>query len=224
MMGNILRGENISKKYNNRIVVNSTSFDIERGKIYVIEGRSGSGKSTLLSILGGLEKPSGGKVFFENESFYDLNDKKQSNIRGNSFGFVFQSFQLVPELTVEENINLPKSFIHNTNGLLSVNELAQELGITDQLNKRPDFLSGGEQQRVAIARALITRPKILYADEPTGNLDEHTSSLVMELLLKLNKKYGMSLVIVTHEKNLVKEPHQLFRMDKGVLKMETQHD
>jgi putative ABC transport system ATP-binding protein len=226
-MSIILKAEEISKSfntYNNQIAVKSSSLIVRRGEIYIIEGKSGSGKSTFLSIIGGLEKPSKGKVFFENKSFYDLNDNKQSQIRGKSFGFVFQSFQLVPELTVKENIELPMNFIKASDKILNVNELANELGISMHLNKKPSYLSGGEQQRVAIARALITCPKILFADEPTGNLDQETSKLVIKLLIKLSLKYKISLIIVTHEKGLIKQPHYLYRMNEGVLRVETKYD
>ena len=226
-MSIVLKAEEISKSfntYNNQIVVKSSSLIVKRGEIHIIEGKSGSGKSTFLSIIGGLENPSKGKVFFENKSFYDLNDNEQSQIRGKSFGFVFQSFQLVPELTVKENIELPINFIKASDTLLNVNELAKELGISTHLNKKPSYLSGGEQQRVAIARALITCPKILFADEPTGNLDQETSKLVINLLIKLSLKYKISLIIVTHEKGLVKQPHHLYRMNEGVLRVATKHD
>ncbi|MGG3846216.1 putative ABC transport system ATP-binding protein [Aeribacillus composti] len=227
-MSIILKAEEISKSfntYNNYLVVKPTSFSVKKGEIYVIEGKSGSGKSTFLSMIGGLEKPSNGRVFFENKSFYELNDNEQSRIRGESFGFIFQSFQLIPELTVKENIELPFNFVKASNkNMLNVNELANELDISRHLSKKPNYLSGGEQQRVAIARALITCPKILFADEPTGNLDQETTKLVIKLLIKLSKKYNISLIIVTHEKNLIKEPHYLYKMNDGVLKVENKHD
>lgn len=225
-MSIILRTDGISKSfntYNNHLVVKPTTFSVESGKIYIIEGKSGSGKSTFLSIIGGLEKPSKGKVLFEGKSFYDLDDNEQSKIRGKSFGFVFQSFQLVPELTVKENIELPLKFIKGSDNKLNIEELAIDLAIEKHLGKKPNYLSGGEQQRVAIARALITCPKILFADEPTGNLDEETSKLVISLLTKLSHKYNISLVIVTHEKDLIKGPHFLYKMHEGVLKVETNH-
>ncbi|AOH56909.1 ABC transporter [Peribacillus muralis] len=220
----ILKTEKINKYYNNHLVLKSTSLIIRKGEIYIIKGKSGSGKSTFLSIIGGLEYPSKGKVFFENRSFYDLSDNEQSQIRGKSFGFVFQSFQLVPELTVKENIELPISLLNNLDKKLDVNELVNELDISMHLNKKPSYLSGGEQQRVAIARALITCPKILFADEPTGNLDQETSEVVINLLTKLSLRYNISLIIVTHEKGLIKQPHYSYRMIDGVLKMETNDD
>lgn len=222
----VLKAEEICKTYstfNTQTVVKPSSFIVKKGEVYVIEGKSGSGKSTFLSMLGGLEKPSKGKVYFNNKSFYDLNDKEQSLIRGRSFGFVFQSFQLVPELTIKENIELPLKFMKSNKRNLNLDELVDELGIKNHLNKKPNYLSGGEQQRVAIARALITCPDILFADEPTGNLDQETSSTVVNLLSKLSNKYNISLIIVTHEKNLIKGQHHLYKMNDGILKVK-QHD
>ncbi|MEK5066104.1 ABC transporter ATP-binding protein [Cytobacillus sp. FSL R5-0596] len=173
-------------------------FSISKGEISIIEGKSGSGKSTLLSILGGMEQPTKGKVYYNNHSLYDLSDYEQSKIRGEKFGFIFQSFQLIPELTAKENIELPLEFIGNNKSEWKVFELAEELGIKYQLDKKPPFLSGGEQQRVAIARALITSPEVIFADEPTGNLDENTSKVIVNLLTKLCLQQHVSLVVVTN--------------------------
>lgn len=222
----ILKAMDISKKYNsyiNESVLNNTHLSIKPGEIYVIEGKSGSGKSTLLNILGGMEKPTIGKVYYHNRSFYDLNDNEQAKIRGEKFGFIFQSFQLIPELSVQENIELPLQFITKPKNEILVKELAKELGIESQLHKKPAFLSGGEQQRVAIARALITSPEILFADEPTGNLDQATSRRIIDLLTSLCVNQHVSLLVVTHEKNLFNHPHHLFTMQKGKLKVEQEH-
>ncbi|KZZ83140.1 ABC transporter [Bacillus sp. SJS] len=216
----ILKATGITKKYSqvHKNVLESTSFSIEAGSIHVIEGKSGSGKSTFLSIIGGMEYPSSGKVYYKNESLYDLSDSKQAVIRGKKFGFIFQSFQLIPELTAWENITLPLMLMKRTDRFEErVKELAVELGISSQLDKRPSFLSGGEQQRVAIARALITEPEIIFADEPTGNLDQTTTRSIIKLFTKLNKEKKLSIVIVTHEKNLFEAPHQLYTMKNGVL-------
>ncbi|MGN1401262.1 MAG: ABC transporter ATP-binding protein [Bacillus sp. (in: firmicutes)] len=155
----------------------------------------------------------------KNKSLYDLPDKEQSRIRGELFGVVFQSFQLIPELTVRENIELPLNFIKKEPKWDS-RDLATELGIEKHLDKRPGFLSGGEQQRVAIARALITSPKILFADEPTGNLDDRTTRMIADLLTRLSHTQQLSLVIVTHEKNLIPSPHNLYKITDGHLKAE----
>lgn len=226
MVSTNLRAVNITKKYNSDIkknVLEKTNFIVEQGSIHVIEGKSGSGKSTFLSIIGGMEFPTSGNIYYKNESLYDLSDAKQSQIRGEKFGFVFQSFQLIPELTVRENIELPLIFLKRKKGKVSVEELANELGIGSQLDKRPGFLSGGEQQRVAIARALITEPEILFADEPTGNLDQLTTKSIVHLLTKLNIEKNLSLVIVTHEPNLFPSPHYLYSMKNGILEEMDSH-
>ncbi|AUJ24876.1 ABC transporter ATP-binding protein [Virgibacillus dokdonensis] len=215
----ILQARDISKTYNGYSVVKSTTFSIREGSIYVIQGKSGSGKSTFLSLLGGMEEPSTGKVYVENESLYDMTDKKRSRIRGELFGFVFQSFQLIPELTVRENIELPLNFIQKKSKW-NLRELTTSLGIERHLDKKPGFLSGGEQQRVAIARALITSPKVIFADEPTGNLDSETTDIIISLLTSLTHTQKLSLVVVTHEKNLIKLPHSLFTIKDGHLKVE----
>lgn len=222
-MAAILRAVEITKDYGSnrqKKVLEKTNFMVEKGTIHVIEGKSGSGKSTFLSIMGGMEFPTSGKVYYQHESLYELSDAKQSLFRGEKFGFVFQSFQLIPELTVYENIELPLKFQKKKEFDLKarIKELANELGIVHHLDKRPSFLSGGEQQRAAIARALITEPDILFADEPTGNLDQITTKSIVNLLIRLNKDKNLSLVVVTHETNLFPTPHYLYSMKDGVLK------
>jgi ABC-type lipoprotein export system ATPase subunit len=222
----IIRATNISKKYNTTSTqseLKPMDLSIKQGQIYVIEGKSGSGKSTLLNILGGMEKPTFGSVYYKDRSIYDLPDNDQAKIRGEKFGFIFQSFQLIPELTVKENIELPLQFNARLKNRKRVNELAEGLGIQSQLHKKPTFLSGGEQQRVAIARALITSPEIIFADEPTGNLDEGTSKRIVEILTTLCVQQHVSLVVVTHEKNLFDHPHNLYTMYNGKLQAEYEH-
>ncbi|MBN6205927.1 ABC transporter ATP-binding protein [Ralstonia pickettii] len=222
-MLNILEANQVTKMYNNLSVVKQTSFSIKKGAIYVIQGKSGSGKSTFLSMMGGMEKPSTGSVYFKNQSIYELNDEQQSAIRGQSFGFVFQSFHLIPELTVEENIQLPLRFTKTT-PKWNIQELTAKLNLPPTiLVKRPGFLSGGEQQRVAIARALITSPEIIFADEPTGNLDAKTSAIIVDVLTQLCMTQGTSLIVVTHEKNLIRQPHYLYSMESGVLKLRSEN-
>ncbi|RSK53960.1 ABC transporter ATP-binding protein [Bacillus canaveralius] len=223
----ILRAESVHKVYEgngNKSVLKPTSISINKGSIHVIEGKSGSGKSTLLSILGGMEFPSSGKVFFENRSIYDLADSEQAMIRGQYFGFVFQSFHLIPELTIRENIGLPLHFSKQKNKDVVVEELAEQVGIAPHLSKKPSYLSGGEQQRVAIARALVSKPSILFADEPTGNLDEDTSQQIVKLLINYSYLNNTALVIVTHEKQLIKQPHNLYTMADGLLKADKKND
>ncbi|WP_342514538.1 ABC transporter ATP-binding protein [Sporosarcina sp. FSL K6-1522] len=217
-MKNLLVADNISKSFNGKNIVKPVNFTIQQGSIHVIEGKSGSGKSTLLSMLGGMEKPDRGDIRFNGHSLYRLGDNEQSKIRGTSFGYVFQSFHLIPELTVKENIELPLQF--NSRGVEKdrVSEIANRLGIASHLHKRPDFLSGGEQQRVAIARAVIMEPQIIFADEPTGNLDQTTTKTVIELLSNLTSSLNIALVVVTHEQHLFTQPHHLYTMEDGSLK------
>lgn len=223
-MSVILKAEGVSKNYSkDHYVIKPSNFEIKKGEIYVIVGKSGAGKSTFLSMLGGIEKPTHGKVYFNNQSFYDLSDEQQSKIRGSSFGFVFQSYNLFPELTVKENIELPRVFNDNLKDSIDTLALAEKLQISHLLDKKPYQLSGGEQQRVAIARALITTPEIVFADEPTGNLDEKTTEDVINYLINLTLTHRIALVIVTHEKNLIKQRHHLFRIENGQIKKEQDH-
>ncbi|WP_350346411.1 ABC transporter ATP-binding protein [Heyndrickxia faecalis] len=218
----LIEANRICKRYNQKssnMELKETSLTIQKGKIYVIEGKSGAGKSTLLNILGGMEKPTSGKVYYKGKSFYDLKDSEQAAIRGEQYGFIFQSFQLIPELTVKENIELPLMFINRHERTNKVEELAGYLGIENQLHKLPDFLSGGEQQRVAIARALITDPKIIFADEPTGNLDGETTKKMIHLFTSLCNKKNITLIVVTHGKNLFEFPDTLFLMKNGRLQV-----
>lgn len=223
-MSIILEASSISKKYNpnsTQIELLPASIKIKKGVIYVIKGKSGSGKSTLLNILGGMDKPTSGKVFIGPSSFYDLQDNEQSKIRSQKFGFVFQSFNLIPELTVYENIELPKHF----NRFLKIDkssilDLAEELGIFRLLNKKTFQLSGGEQQRVAIARALITNPEIIFADEPTGNLDVANSKIIADLLTGIVVTRKASLLIVTHEERLIEHEHIKLTLHNGQLNVE----
>lgn len=219
----LLRAERISKYFYNGNVVKSTSISINKGEIHVIEGKSGSGKSTLLSMLGGIEPPSQGSVFYKNKSLYTLPEAEQAKIRGNAFGFVFQAFHLIPEFTVRENIELPLHFLNVQNNELCTEEIARELDIYAHLDKYPNYLSGGEQQRVAIARAMITSPEIIFADEPTGNLDQKTTEKMMDVLVNLSTTKEVALVIVTHEQGLIRIPHFLYTMHDGVLRENGEH-
>lgn len=220
----IIEASQIRKKYNASSIrddLATTSLTIHAGCIYVIKGKSGSGKTTLLNILGGMDPPTSGKVYVDQQSFYDLPDKEQSRIRNKKFGFIFQSFNLIPELTVYDNIQLPKYFnseleIHRSD----IVGLADELGIVNLLQKRANQLSGGEQQRVAIARALITNPEIIFADEPTGNLDAHNSKVIADLLSDAVMRRNATLVLVTHEECLMQYDHINLTMSNGELMTE----
>ena len=224
----ILRADSISKKYNpysSQTEMEAASIEIEEGGMYVIKGKSGSGKSTLLNILGGMESPTAGSVYYQNRSLYELGDRELSAIRGKKFGFVFQSFNLIPELTVKENIRLPLQFNQGMKDEGSnVEQLAEELGIRSILDKRPFQISGGEQQRSAIARALITAPKIIFADEPTGSLDQFNSQNIIRIFTKMSKERKTALVMVTHEEQLLTERHHLYTISDGKLRAVKNHE
>ena len=187
------------------------SVTIQKGKFVAILGRSGSGKSTLLNILAGLDKPSEGKVYIDGTDIFHLSEEKRTLLRREKIGFVFQKYELLHALTVTENIRLPELEANAD----YVGELLEALGIRQYETCYPDQLSGGEQQRVSIARALINHPPILFADEPTGNLDSKTERIVIDLLKNLAEKYGTSILMVTHNEDLVKDADHVIRLEDG---------
>lgn len=187
------------------------SVTIQKGKFVAILGRSGSGKSTLLNILAGLDKPLEGKVYIDGTDIFHLSEEKRTLLRRKKIGFVFQAYELLYSLTVTENIRLPELEANAD----YVGELLEALGIRQYETCYPDQLSGGEQQRVAIARALINHPPILFADEPTGNLDSKTERIVIDLLKNLAEKYGISILMVTHNEDLVKDADRVIRLEDG---------
>ena len=187
------------------------SVTIQKGEFVAILGRSGSGKSTLLNILAGLDKPSEGKVYIDGTDIFHLSEEKRTLLRREKIGFVFQAYELLYSLTVTENIRLPELEANAD----YVGELLEALGIRQYETCYPDQLSGGEQQRVAIARALINHPLILFADEPTGNLDSKTERIVVDLLKNLAEKYGTSILMVTHNEDLVKDADRVIRLEDG---------
>ena len=187
------------------------SVTIQKGEFVAILGRSGSGKSTLLNILAGLDKPSEGKVYIDGTDIFHLSEEKRTLLRREKIGFVFQAYELLYSLTVTENIRLPELEANAD----YVGELLEALGIRQYETCYPDQLSGGEQQRVAIARALINHPPILFADEPTGNLDSKTERIVVDLLKNLAEKYGTSILMVTHNEDLVKDADRVIRLEDG---------
>lgn len=203
----ILKATNIFKSFNNNgnitNVLNGINIEIEEGKFISIMGQSGSGKSTLLYVLSGLDRPEKGSVVFNGEEITGLNDSRLSKIRRKDFGFIFQFYNLIPSLNVIENITLPAEL----GGMVkkdytdSLNEILGKVGLEDKTKNFPYQLSGGQQQRVAIARALITEPKIIFADEPTGNLDSNTGEEILKLLYNLSRKYKKTIIMVTHDKN-----------------------
>ncbi len=192
--------------------LDNVNMDLEEGKFVVILGPSGAGKSTLLNLLGGLDSPSSGKIYVEGKDISTLNSDELAEYRAKKVGFVFQFYNLVPTLTVHENVTLVKEIAPDS---LSATKMIEEVGLIDHLNNFPSELSGGEQQRVSIARALAKNPKILLCDEPTGALDSQTGVLVLKLLLKMAKEYGKTIVIVTHNQNIAKMADVVIHVKNG---------
>lgn len=195
--------------------VDGVSFSIEQGSFTAITGPSGSGKSTLLHLLGGLDRPGSGKVLFRGEDLYAHRDRELSILRRRQFGFVFQSYNLVRELTGYENMVLPLMLDKRKPDEAYLNRLIDILGIRNRLNHLPGAMSGGQQQRFAIARALANKPEILFADEPTGNLDGGTGRLVLDLLRELNRELGVTLVLVTHDLGVAEQAERILHLTDG---------
>ena len=188
------------------------NMTLDEGKFVVILGPSGAGKSTLLNLLGGLDSPTGGKIFVEGQDISALSSDALAAYRASTVGFVFQFYNLVPTLTVYENVALVKEIAKNA---LSAKEMLEEVGLSDHLKNFPSELSGGEQQRVSIARALAKNPKIFLCDEPTGALDSETGVMVLKLLLKMARNYKKTIVIVTHNQNIAKMADTVLRVKNG---------
>jgi len=198
-------------------ILEGVGFDIGRGDTVAIVGASGSGKSTLLSLLAGLDTPSSGSVVLEGETLSALDEDGRARVRGEKVGFVFQSFQLLPSLTALENVMLPLELRGDREVEGPARQILEKVGLGQRLQHYPRQLSGGEQQRVALARAFVTRPALLFADEPTGNLDTQTGQAIIELLFALNAESGTTLVLVTHDEHLAVRCGRLLRLDSGRL-------
>jgi len=183
-------------------IVKHATFDVREGEAVAILGASGSGKSTLLGLLAGLDVPSGGRVWIAGEDLFALNEDGRARLRGQMVGFVFQSFQLLPALTALENVMLPLELSGGADAVPRARLVLDRVGLGERLGHYPRQLSGGEQQRVAVARAFVTEPKLLFADEPTGNLDSETGEHIIELLFEMNHERGATLVLVTHDHEL----------------------
>lgn len=213
----IIRTINLVKKFDKSIVLKKINLDIYRGEFVSIMGASGSGKSTLLYCLGGIEHPTSGEVFVNQENMNALNDKKKSNLRSKEIGFVFQFFNLINNLTVLENVILPA--VMSGGKRKEVTERAKKIlkvvGLKDKMMSFPSQLSGGQQQRVAIARALINDPSIILADEPTGNLDSKSTNEIINLLVKLNKEFGTTIIQVTHDVKTTKASDRIILIEDG---------
>ncbi len=199
-------------------VLKGISFDVAAGETVSIIGPSGSGKTTLLGICAGLDQPTSGTVSLCGEKICSLGEDQRVAIRNESVGFVFQNFQLLPTLTALENVMVPLELRGEKGARRRAKELLEKVGLGDRISHYPIQLSGGEQQRVALARAFVNKPRILFADEPTGNLDTDTSEPIVELLFDLNKTAGTTLVLVTHDLDLAKTTDRLLRIDHGLLR------
>lgn len=195
--------------------LDGVTMSVERGEFVAIVGTSGSGKSTLLHMLGGLDRPTKGSVVVDGKSIFDLKDEALTIFRRRKIGFVFQSYNLVPVLSVYENIVLPVELDGNKVDEAYVNEVVETLGIADKLNNLPNQLSGGQQQRVAIARALASKPAIILADEPTGNLDSKTSQDVLGLIKVTSQKFGQTMVMITHNEEIAQMADRIVRIEDG---------
>ncbi|MCC0700921.1 ABC transporter ATP-binding protein [Clostridioides sp. ZZV15-6383] len=217
----ILQIKNLNKIYGKSETevraLNQINLKINNGEFVVIVGKSGSGKSTLLHIMAGLETPTSGDVIIDNINISSLDEKKKSALRKERLGLIFQSYNLIPVLTVEENIKLPTINIKNKDEAY-INELMELLGIKDRRMYLPNQLSGGQQQRVAIARALVNKPSIVFADEPTGNLDTKTESDVLSLLKESQKKYNQTIIMITHNIDITKYADRVIEIEDGFIR------
>lgn len=203
-------------------ILQPITFNVNEGESVAIVGASGSGKSTLLGLLAGLDEVSGGHIFLDGEPLHAMDEEARARLRGAKVGFIFQSFMLVQSLTALENIMLPAEIAGLKDAKQRANEIIKQVGLEHRAHHFPNQLSGGEQQRVAIARAFITKPKILFADEPTGNLDSDNSHKVEELLFALNKNSSTTLVLVTHDNALAEKCDRQLHMNAGELSEKTQ--
>lgn len=217
----MLKVENLKRYYKSNDVevraLDGVSFDVEKGEFISIIGASGSGKSTLLHLLGGLDYPTSGKVLIDGTDIYALKDDERTIFRRRNIGFVFQAYNLLPMLNVYENIIIPFGLDGDKVDKKYVDSVIDILEISDQKYKMPNELSGGQQQRVAIARALVTKPSLILADEPTGNLDSKSSSQVVYLLKKINKELGNTILMITHDDAVAQAAEKTLRIEDGKL-------
>jgi len=224
-MSNLLRASNLGKEYpmpkGFLRIFSGLNFELEAGDIAAVMGASGVGKTTLLNLLGALDRPTEGTVYLDGEDLFARDEMELARIRNRKIGFVFQFFHLLPEFTALENVSLPLmiSGLDRLEALKKGLDILREVFLEDKAHCRPAQLSGGEQQRVAIARALINEPKLLLADEPTGNLDWKTGELILRLLLDLHQRKGLSSILVTHNDKVAQFCRKLYVMERGELKL-----
>ncbi|HGD6534615.1 TPA: ABC transporter ATP-binding protein [Streptococcus agalactiae] len=217
----LLEVKSVSKIYgkgNNAVhALKDIKFSVDKGEYIAIVGESGSGKSTLLNIIGALDTPTEGKVIINNKDLFSMKDSELTVFRRRNIGFVFQGFNLIPELTVEQNIIFPVLLDYKKPDRKYLEELLNILGLQERKNHLPSELSGGQQQRVAIGRALITKPSLILADEPTGNLDSKNSSEVISLLKESSQKYEQTIIMITHSRSIAQAADRVLRVSDGIL-------
>lgn len=215
----ILKVENLTKVYGKGesevIALDHVTFSVERGEFVAIVGASGSGKSTLLHLIGGVDRPTEGKVYIDGKNIYSLNDDNLAIFRRRQIGLIYQFYNLIPILNIEENITLPLDLDNRKPDKNNLNNLLNLLGLTNRRKHLPNQLSGGQQQRTSIGRALITNPTIILADEPTGNLDSKASDDIVELLIKSNKEYGQTIILITHNMEIAKCADRIIKIEDG---------
>lgn len=218
---NLLEVKSISKTYgsgeNAVHALKNVNFSVSKGEFVAIVGESGSGKSTLLNTIGALDTPTSGKVFIDGKDIFDMKDKELTIFRRRNIGFIFQAFNLIPELTVEQNIIFPLLLDYQKPNEKYLEELLTVLNLKERRHHLPSQLSGGQQQRVAIGRALITRPSLILADEPTGNLDTQNSSEVIALLKEASRKYQQTIVMITHSQSIAQATDRVLKVSDGVI-------
>jgi len=227
----ILNIDNVWKSYDmgkagELTVLKKINLQVNDGEFVAITGPSGSGKSTIMNIIGALDIPSQGRVFLGNKNIAKMRESSLAVLRGKTVGFIFQQFNLVPTLSALENVMLPMEFVEEDSNIIKkrARELLTVLGLGDRIHHKPNELSGGQQQRVAIARALANNPKIVLADEPTGNLDSETGKFVMDFLGKINKKQGRTVILITHDLHLIKYAKRVVYLKDGVIIKDTKNN
>lgn len=227
-MSTILKVDNLVKYYgsgeNQVRAVDHTSLQIERGKFTAIVGRSGSGKSTLLHLIGGLDRPDSGKVWIEGKDIFSLKDDRLAQFRRKKIGFIFQDFNLIPSLNVWENIILPLGLDNRRVNRCEVEDVLEKIGMVDKKEAMANALSGGQKQRAAIARALVTRPAIILADEPTGNLDSQTELEVISLMKSCVADFGQTLVMITHDETIAQMADEVIIIEDGKVVADNEDD
>ena len=217
----LLEVQSISKTYGSGEAavhaLKNVSFSVPKGEYVAIVGESGSGKSTLLNMIGALDNPTSGKVLIEGKDIFAMKESKRTIFRRRNIGFIFQAFNLIPELTVEQNIIFPILLDYQKPNQKYLEELLEVLNLKERRNHLPGQLSGGQQQRVAMGRALITRPSLILADEPTGNLDSQNSSEVIALLKNASKRYAQTIIMITHNRSIAQSADRVLQVSDGVL-------